>query len=80
MPQASEDLGATLFDSMQNGLIAAVEIGGNRLLALDETALQGCTELQGYCIAIDITDTGALLLQQGDGTVKTVVYGDCFLI
>lgn len=31
-------------------------------------------------IAIDVTDTGALLLQQADGTIKTVVYGDCFLV
>lgn len=45
-----------LFDSIQNALLATVEIGGNRLLALDENALQGCSEMQGYCIAIDITD------------------------
>ena len=56
MAHSSERLGATLFDSIQNTLVAAAEIGGNRLLALDETALQRCTELQGYCIAIDITD------------------------
>jgi ubiquinone biosynthesis protein UbiJ len=56
MAQASERLGVTLFDSMQNALVAAAEVGGNRLLALDESALQGCAELQGYCIAIDITD------------------------
>jgi ubiquinone biosynthesis protein UbiJ len=56
MAQASERPGVTLFESMQSTLVAAAEIGGNRLLALDETALQGCTELQGYCIAIDITD------------------------
>ena len=56
MAQASERLGVTLFDSMRDALIAAAEISANHLLALDETALQGCTELQGYCIAIDITD------------------------
>lgn len=56
MAQASERLGVTLFDSLQDGLVAAAEIGGNRLLALDETALRGCAELQGYCIAIEITD------------------------
>jgi ubiquinone biosynthesis protein UbiJ len=56
MAQASERLGVTLFDSMQNALVAAAEIGGNRLLSLDETALQRCAELQGYCIAIDLTD------------------------
>jgi len=31
-------------------------------------------------VAIDVTETGALLLKQPDGTVKTVVYGDCFLV
>ena len=56
MAQAPERLAVTLFDSMQNALVAAAEIGGNRLLALDERALQGCTELQGHCIAVDITD------------------------
>jgi ubiquinone biosynthesis protein UbiJ len=56
MVQSSDHLGATLFDSIQGSLVAAVEIGGNRLLALDEAALQGCSEMQGYCIAIDITD------------------------
>jgi ubiquinone biosynthesis protein UbiJ len=54
--QSSDRLGATLFDSIQGSLLAAAEIGGNRLLALDENALQGCGELQGKCIAIDITD------------------------
>lgn len=56
MAQSSERLGATLFDSIQSSLVAAAEIGGNRLLALDQDALAGCAELQGYCIAIDITD------------------------
>lgn len=54
--QAPDSPAATLFDSIQNALLAAVEIGGNRLLALDEAALQGCAEMQGCCIAIDITD------------------------
>ena len=56
--QASDSLAATLFDSIQNALLAVAEIGGNRLLALDESALQGCAEMQDYCIAIDITDLG----------------------
>ena len=56
MVQSSDHFGAILFDSIQGSLVAAVEIGGNRLLALDEAALQGCSEMQGYCIAIDITD------------------------
>jgi ubiquinone biosynthesis protein UbiJ len=54
--QSSDSLGATLFDSIQNSLLAAAEIGGNRLLAFDEVALKGCHEMQGYCIAIDIID------------------------
>jgi ubiquinone biosynthesis protein UbiJ len=54
--QSSDRLGATLFDSIQGSLLAAAEIGGNRLLALDEAALQGCSEMQGHCIAINITD------------------------
>jgi ubiquinone biosynthesis protein UbiJ len=54
--QSSDRLGATLFDSIRCSLLAAAEIGGNRLLALDSSALQGCSELQGNCIAIDITD------------------------
>ena len=48
--------GATLIFSIQGALIAAVEIGGNRLLDLDETALAACGEMQGRCIAIDVTD------------------------
>lgn len=56
MAQASEHLGATLFDSIQDTLVAAAEIGANRLLGLDDNALQECAKLRGYCIAIDITD------------------------
>ena len=48
--------GATLIDSIQGALVAAAEIGGNRLLDLDETALEACRQMQGQCIAIDITD------------------------
>lgn len=54
--QAPDSPAATLFASIQSALLATVEIGGNRLLALDESALQGCAEMQGCCIAIDITD------------------------
>ena len=54
--QSSDSLGATLFDSIQNSLLAAAEIGGNRLLGFDEVALRGCREMQGHCIAIDIID------------------------
>ena len=45
-----------MFESIQNSLLSAAEIGSNRLLALDQGTLQGCAELQGHCIAIDITD------------------------
>ncbi len=31
-------------------------------------------------VAIDVDANGALLLEQADGTVMTIVYGDCFLI
>jgi ubiquinone biosynthesis protein UbiJ len=54
--QSSNSLGATLFDSIQNSLLTAAEIGGNRILAYDEVALRGCLEMQGHCIAIDIID------------------------
>jgi len=54
--QPSNSLGVTLFDSMQNSLLAAAEIGSNRLLAYDEVTLRGCLEMQGSCIAIDIID------------------------
>lgn len=37
-------------------MIAAAEIGGNRLLGLDEDALLECRDMQGHCIAIEITD------------------------
>ncbi len=41
---------------MQDSLIAAAEIGGNRLLALDESAIAACEDMQGHCIVIEITD------------------------
>lgn len=47
---------AALIESIQSTLIAAAEIGGNRLLDLDETALAACSEMQGQCISIDVTD------------------------
>ena len=30
-------------------------------------------------VAVDVDESGALLLRQADGTMTTVVYGDCFL-
>ncbi|MDH3387103.1 MAG: SCP2 sterol-binding domain-containing protein [Gammaproteobacteria bacterium] len=54
--QTPDSPGATLFDSIRNSLLALAEIGGNRLLGLDEDALAHCREMQGHCIAVDITD------------------------
>jgi len=54
--QSTEQFSAPFFDAIQNSLLAVAEIGSNRLLGLDELALEGCTEIQGHCIAIDITD------------------------
>ncbi len=54
--QTSDSLSATLLDSIQNSLLVAAEIGGNRLLEFDQVAFEGCHEMQGHCIAIDITD------------------------
>ncbi len=51
-------LNASLLDSLQQALLAAVEAGGNRLLGFDEDALARCRELQGHCIAIDVIDLG----------------------
>lgn len=54
--QSPDTLSTTLFNSLQNSLLVAAEIGGNRLLKFDEVALHGCLEMQGCCIAIDIID------------------------
>ena len=54
--QTADHPRAALLESIRNSLLAAAEIGGNRLLAFDETALAGCRELQGHCVAIEITD------------------------
>ena len=53
---AESGIGAILFDSLQSSLISIAEIGGNRLLGFDADALASCAELQGHCIAIDVTD------------------------
>ena len=54
--QSSDHPGSLLFDSLQNALLGVAEIGGNRLLDFDEVALAGCRDMQGHCIAIEITD------------------------
>ena len=48
--------GASLFESLQDDMLAVAEIGANRLLGYDEDALAGCRELQGQVIALEITD------------------------
>ena len=53
---AAERLSSDLFERIHASLISAAEIGANRLLGYDELALASCAELQGACIAIDITD------------------------
>jgi len=39
-----------------NTLLGFAEIGGNRLLSMDQQVLDRCQELQGRCIEIHITD------------------------
>jgi ubiquinone biosynthesis protein UbiJ len=69
--QSPDSLGATLFGSIQNSLLVAAEIGGNRLLAYDEVALRGCLEMQGHCIAIDIVDLNfQLYCHPGDWGIR----------
>ncbi len=48
--------GATLLDSLQHGFVAALEIGGNRLLGYDPDALERCRKLEGRCISLEISD------------------------
>lgn len=55
---SQETLGTSLVDSIQSGLVAAAEIGGNHLLALDDHVMDSCAEMQGRCIAIEVTDLG----------------------
>lgn len=43
-------------EAIQDRLLAVAEIGANHLLTYDEEALSGCRELQGRCIAIQVTD------------------------
>lgn len=46
----------TLLDTLTDNLLAVAEIGGNRMLGLDDRVIRRCHELQGYCIAIHFTD------------------------
>jgi ubiquinone biosynthesis protein UbiJ len=54
--QTAASPSAVLVESVRGSMIAVAEICANRLLGFDEAALAGCRELQGHCIAIEITD------------------------
>jgi len=43
-------------NAIPSPLLAMAEIGGNRLLALDDDVIERCRKLQGKCIAFEITD------------------------
>ena len=45
-----------MLNALTDNLIAVAEIGGNRLLALDDNIMARCSALQGHCIAFEITD------------------------
>lgn len=45
-----------MFTEISSTLLAFTEIGGNRLLAMDDRVLERCSELQGSCIKIHLTD------------------------
>lgn len=45
-----------MIDQLTTPLLGLLEIGGNRLLGLDQNALRHCTGLQGHIIAIRLTD------------------------
>lgn len=45
-----------LLRSLEQNLLGIGEAIGNRLLALDEQALERCAELQGHIIALELTD------------------------
>ena len=41
-----------------NTLLGLAEIGGNRLLSVDQQVIDRCRDLQGHCIEIEVTDLG----------------------
>ncbi|MCP4187997.1 MAG: hypothetical protein GY763_10400 [Gammaproteobacteria bacterium] len=45
-----------MLNTLTDSFIAVAEIGGNQLLARDESIIERCVALQGRCIAIDLTD------------------------
>ena len=58
---SQDSISSNLADSIQSGLLAAAEIGSNHLLALDDQVMNACSELQGRCIAIEVSDLGFTL-------------------
>jgi ubiquinone biosynthesis protein UbiJ len=51
----------TLARQIGQNLLGLAEAGGNRLLAMDEQALERCAELQGRILALELTDIGQTL-------------------
>lgn len=45
-----------MINDLAHNLLGLVEAAGNRLLAMDELAIQRCTELQGRIVAIELSD------------------------
>ena len=54
--QSDTPINSVLLCTLQQRLLAIVEIVGYRLAALDDNLLSGLESLQGKCIAIEITD------------------------
>ena len=56
-------------------LLAFTEIGGNRLLSMDDRVLARCSELQGSCIKIHLTDLDlSLYCHPGSCVVASLHY------
>jgi ubiquinone biosynthesis protein UbiJ len=45
-----------MLNHLPNNLLAIAEIGGNRLLSLDDQVMSRCLAMQGRCIEIHLTD------------------------
>ena len=45
-----------MIDMIEQHLLGLAEIAGNRVLALDDNALEHCRELQGCIVSIELTD------------------------
>ena len=45
-----------MLSPLADTLLGIAEIGGNRLLSMDQQVIDRCQKLQGHCIEIHITD------------------------